>query len=54
MVKVKAKISGQFKSLQNEFAILRSVIDTAIKNEQSVFNAIKALVLYSPCDNVAG
>lgn len=31
MVKVKGKISGQFKSLQNEFAIIRSVIDTAIK-----------------------
>jgi transposase len=54
MVKVKAKISGQFKSLQNEFAMLRSVIDTAIKNGQSVFNAIKALVLYFPCVNVAG
>lgn len=44
MVKVKAKISGQFKSLQNEFAILRSVIDTAIKNGQSVYNAIVAII----------
>jgi transposase len=44
MVKVKLKISGQFKSLHQEFAIIRSVIGTAIKNKQSVFHAIKALV----------
>ena len=43
-IKVKMKISGQFKSLQNEFAVLRSVIDSAIKNEQSPFDAIKAIV----------
>lgn len=41
---VKTKISGQFKSLQNQFAILRSVIDTAIKKGQDVFNAIKTIV----------
>lgn len=44
MVKVKTKISGQFKSLQHEFAVIRSVIDSAIKNGQSVFSAINALV----------
>jgi hypothetical protein len=54
MVKVKAKISGQFKSLQNQFAIIRSVIDTAIKNGQSVFNAINALVTFFQFSNVAG
>lgn len=43
-IKVKMKISGQFKSLQNEFAILRSVIDSAIKNGQSPFEAIKAII----------
>lgn len=43
-IKVKMKISGQFKSLQNEFAILRSVIDSAIKNGQPPFDAIKAIV----------
>jgi transposase len=43
-IKVKMKISGQFKSLQQEFAILRSVIDTAIKNGQPVFEAIRAIV----------
>jgi hypothetical protein len=30
--------------LQNEFAILRSVIDTAIKNGQSVYTAILAII----------
>lgn len=44
MVKVKLKISGQFKSLHQEFATIRSVIGTAIKNGQSVFHAIKAMV----------
>ncbi len=44
MVKVKLKISGQFKSLHQEFAIIRSVVGTAIKNRQSVFHAIKAMV----------
>jgi transposase len=44
MVKVKTKISGQFKSLQHDFAVLRSVIDSAIKNGQSVFMAIDALL----------
>ena len=52
MVKVKTKISGQFKSLQNEFAILRSVIDTAIKNGQSVWDAILTIIKYQP--QVAG
>lgn len=44
MVKVKMKVSGQFKSLHQEFAVIRSIIGTAIKNEQSVFQAIRALV----------
>lgn len=43
-IKVKMKISGQFKSLQQEFAILRSVIDTAIKNGQPVFEAIQTII----------
>ncbi len=43
-IKVKMKISGQFKSLQQEFAILRSIVDTAIKNGQPVFDAIKSIV----------
>ena len=48
MIKVKTKISGQFKSLHQDFAILRSVIDTTIKNGKSVFDAIQALVQCQP------
>jgi transposase len=44
-VKVKAKVSGQFRSEKgaNRFAILRSIIDTTIKNNQNVFHALIAL-----------
>lgn len=42
-VKVKLKVSGQFKSRQEEYCILRSIIDTTIKNGNSVFGAISAL-----------
>ena len=44
IAKVKTKISGQFKSLHHEFAVIRSVIDTAIKNGNPAFEAIKAIV----------
>jgi len=41
-VKVKQKISGQFKSLDNAnvFATIRSIIDTAIKSRQNVLSAL--------------
>ena len=41
-VKVKQKISGQFKSDQGAdgFAVLRSIIDTTIKSRQNVLNAL--------------
>jgi transposase len=41
-IKVKQKISGQFKSTHGAegFAILRSVIDTTIKSGQNVLNAL--------------
>ena len=41
-IKVKQKISGQFKTLEsaNLFAVLRSVIDTSIKNGKNVLNAL--------------
>jgi transposase len=41
-IKVKQKISGQFKSLQaaNVFAVLRSIIDTSIKNGNNVLNTL--------------
>ena len=42
-VKVKLKVSGQFKTGQEHYCILRSIIDTTIKNGQSVFGAIAAI-----------
>lgn len=54
MVKVKTKISGQFKSLQHEFAVIRSVIDSAIKNGQSVFYAINSILDISLPPKAAG
>lgn len=41
-IKVKQKISGQFKSVKGaiSFAVIRSVIDTAIKSRQNVLNAL--------------
>lgn len=38
--KVKMKISGQFKSGQNYYAIMRSIIDTLIKNNQPILEAL--------------
>lgn len=40
-IKVKQKVSGQFKTGQNYFCILRSVIDTCIKNKVDVFESLK-------------
>jgi transposase len=43
--KVKMKVSGQFKSFEGaeSFAILRSIIDTAKKNSQNVFEALSLI-----------
>lgn len=43
--KVKMKVSGQFKSFEGaqRFAVLRSVIDTTIKNSQNVLEALNLL-----------
>ena len=48
-IKVKQKISGQFKTLEsaNVFAILRSVIDTTIKNGNNVLNALHLIATFS-------
>jgi len=45
-IKVKHKISGYFKSFKGaeQFAILRSVIDTAIKNGQNVLNTFSQIL----------
>jgi transposase len=47
-VKVKLKVSGQFKSDHgaDSFAILRSVIDTARKNGQNALQALTAIANY--------
>ena len=41
--KVKQKISGQFKTGQKTYAILRSIIDTSIKRKISVLQSIKLI-----------
>lgn len=49
-IKVKQKISGQFINVQNamNFAIIRSVIDTAIKNGANVMSSLNLIVKFSP------
>jgi transposase len=44
-VKVKLKVSGQFKTGQQDYCIIRSIIDTANKNGQPVFNVLAALAM---------
>lgn len=48
--KVKLKISGHFKSAQNYYAVIRSIIDTLIKNGKNVFDT---LVLIESGKNVS-
>jgi transposase len=47
-VKVKQKVSGQFKNMfaAENFAILRSIIETAIKNNQNVLPALNVIAHY--------
>ena len=47
--KVKMKVSGQFKSMEgaNIFATLRSIIDTAKKNSQNVFDVLSLVIKYN-------
>ena len=47
-VKVKQKVSGQFKTMfaAENFAILRSIIETAIKNDQDVLHALNVIAHY--------
>lgn len=42
-IKVKQKVSGQFKTGQDAFCIIRSVIDTCIKNKVDVFETLKRI-----------
>lgn len=47
-IKVKQKISGQFKTMEtaNLFAVLRSVIDTTIKNGNNVLKALHLIATF--------
>ncbi len=49
-IKVKQKISGQFRTEHGakEFAIIRSVIDTTIKNGQNVLKALSLIARLQP------
>jgi transposase len=51
-VKVKLKISGQFKSMAGakQFAVLRSITDTAIKNGKNVLNALGVIARLKQTD----
>ena len=41
--KVKMKISGFFKSQQNTYAQIRSIIDTLIKNDKPILNTLHSI-----------
>jgi transposase len=47
-IKVKQKISGMFKTIEsaNLFAVIRSVIDTTIKNGKNVLNALHLIATF--------
>ena len=47
-VKVKQKISGQFKTGQKAFCILRSVIDTMKKRKCNIMDTLKQIMLIHP------
>jgi transposase len=47
-VKVKQKISGQFKNGQNTFCVLRSVIDTLIKRQLDVLTHLTQIMNIQP------
>jgi len=49
-VKVKQKVSGQFISGQQIFCILRSVIDTCIKQSIDVVNALTEIAHFQPAE----
>ena len=51
-VKVKLKVSVQFKSWKGveNFLILRSITDTALKNNQHVLNALNLIAIFRGTD----
>jgi len=53
-IKVKQKISGQFNGGQQDFAILRSVIDTVIKNSGNILDTLKQIANLEINPNLGG
>lgn len=49
-IKVKQKVSGQFFSGHNEFAVLRSLVDTFIKNKMNIVETLKIIFSFQPYD----
>ena len=47
-IKVKQKVSGQFKSGQNAFCILRSVTDTLRKRGVDILPCLNSIIKYQP------
>ncbi len=47
-IKVKQKVSGQFKTGQHAFCIIRSVIDTLIKQKLEVFPTLLQIIKLQP------
>jgi len=50
--KIKMKVSNQFKSFEGaySYAVLRSIIDTTIKNSQNVLGALMNLASFAPAE----
>lgn len=49
-VKVKQKVSGQFKTGHQAFCVLRSVIDTCIKKTVDVMDALSSIAKFVPAE----
>jgi len=49
-VKVKQKVSGQFKAGQHLFCVLRSIIDTCNKNAVDILFALKSIANFIPAE----
>jgi transposase len=47
-VRIKQKISGQFKSGQQAFCVIRSVIDTALKRNRNVWEILSQTIALQP------
>jgi transposase len=47
-IKVKQKVSGQFKTGQHAFCVIRSVIDTIIKQKLEIFPTLQEIIRLQP------